>query len=355
MKVRHLLQLVLLSALWGASFLFIRVASPVLGPHVMAALRIGLATLTLVGIMRATREPWPWRHWRELTGLGALTVALPFLLYAWAALRLPAGYSSLVNTMVVPFGVLASAWMKEDQLSLRKWLGCLAGFLGVAFIVQLGPVQPTPELMAGALACMGAAACYGMCTPWMKRTTQRISPLAIAAGIHATALVMLLPGAAWDWPHARFTPAALGAVLVMGVVTSGLAYWLNLRVLSQITPVAAMSSAFMIPLFGVAWGHLFLGEALGPGIWWGGALALLFAVFQWLGARDWRFGMVVIAEPCGQSDALIGGTAWTTSPHCARWRRAWSISTRASRASAMGAARMPTQGSWRPLVITSAL
>ena len=275
MKVRHLLQLVLLSALLGASFLFIRVASPVLGPHVMAALRIGLATLTLVGIMRATREPWPWRHWRELTGLGALTVALPFLLYAWAALRLPAGYSSLVNTMVVPFGVLASAWMKEDQLSLRKWLGCLAGFLGVAFIVQLGPVQPTPELMAGALACMGAAACYGMCTPWMKRTTQRISPLAIAAGIHATALVMLLPGAAWDWPHARFTPAALGAVLVMGVVTSGLAYWLNLRVLSQITPVAAMSSAFMIPLFGVAWGHLFLGEALGPGIWWGGALVLL--------------------------------------------------------------------------------
>ena len=114
MNLRHLLQLVLLSALWGASFLFIRVASPVLGPHVMAALRIGLATLTLVGIMRATREPWPWRHWRELTGLGALTVALPFLLYAWAALRLPAGYSSLVNTMVVPFGVLSSAWMKED-------------------------------------------------------------------------------------------------------------------------------------------------------------------------------------------------------------------------------------------------
>ncbi|GAB2536127.1 MULTISPECIES: DMT family transporter [unclassified Simplicispira] len=275
MKTRHLLQLVLLSALWGASFLFIRVASPVLGPNVTAALRIGLATLTLAGIMRATREPWPWRHWRELTGLGIMTVALPFLLYAWAALRLPAGYSSLLNTMVVPFGVLASAWMKEDTLSLRKWLGCLFGFLGVAFIVRLGPVNPTPELVWAALACVGAAACYGICTPWMKRSTQRISPLAIAAGIHATALVMLLPGAAWDWPQARFTAPALAAVLVMGVVTSGLAYWLNLRVLSQISPVAAMSSAFMIPLFGVTWGHLFLGESLGPGIWWGGALVLL--------------------------------------------------------------------------------
>lgn len=115
MRTRHLLQLVLLSALWGASFLFIRVASPVLGPQVAAALRIGLATLTLMAIMRATREPWPWQHWRELTGLGALTVALPFLLYAWAALRLPAGYSSLLNTMVVPFGVLASAWMRDRK------------------------------------------------------------------------------------------------------------------------------------------------------------------------------------------------------------------------------------------------
>lgn len=290
MRTRHLLQLVLLSALWGASFLFIRIASPVLGPNVMAALRIGLATLTLAAIMRAAGEPWPWRHWRELTGLGVMTVALPFLLYAWAALRLPAGYSSLLNTMVVPFGVLASAWMKEDQLSLRKWLGCLCGFIGVAFIVRLGPVQPTPELMAAALACVAAAACYGVCTPWMKRATQRISPLAIAAGIHATALVGLLPGAAWDLPHARFTAPALLAVLVMGVVTSGLAYWLNLRVLSQISPVAAMSSAFMIPLFGVAWGSLFLDEALGPGMLWGGALVLLattlvtgFNPLRWLG------------------------------------------------------------------------
>ena len=135
-KTRHFLQLVLLSALWGASFLFIRVASPVLGPNVMAALRIGLATLTLMGIMRWAGEPWPWRHWRELLGLGTLTVAAPFLLYAWAALHLPAGYSSLLNTMVVPFGVLTAAWMKEDTLSARKWLGCLCGFVGVALIVQ---------------------------------------------------------------------------------------------------------------------------------------------------------------------------------------------------------------------------
>ena len=290
-KTRHFLQLVLLSALWGASFLFIRVASPLLGPQVMAALRIGLATLTLMAIMRVAGERWPWHHWRELFGLGALTVALPFLLYAWAALHLPAGYSSLLNTMAVPFGVLAAAWMKEDTLSTRKWLGCACGFAGVALIVQLGPLDPTPVLLAAALACITASACYGISTTWMKRATQRMSPLAIAAGIHAAALLLLLPGAVWNLPQAQFTPLALAVVAVMGVVTSGLAYWLNLRVLTQVSPVAAMSSAFMIPLFGVAWGHLFLDEALGPGMLWGGALVLVatglvtgFNPLRWLAA-----------------------------------------------------------------------
>ena len=275
MKTRHFLQLVLLSALWGASFLFIRIASPVLGPTVMAAMRIGLATLTLVAIMRAARERWPWQHWRELLGLGTLTVAVPFTLYAWAALHLPAGYSSLLNTMAVPFGVLAAAWMKEDTLSARKWLGCISGFAGVALIVQLGPVEPTAAVLAAALACVTASACYGISTTWMKRATTRMSPLAIAASIHLVALVLMTPGAVWTLPDARFTAGALAAVAVMGIVTSGLAYWLNLRVLTQVSPVAAMSSAFMIPLFGVAWGHLFLDEALGTGMFWGAALVLL--------------------------------------------------------------------------------
>lgn len=288
-KTRHFLQLVLLSALWGASFLFIRIASPVLGPNVMAGLRIGLATLTLAAIMRVANERWAWDQWRELLGLGALTVAAPFTLYAWAALHLPAGYSSLLNTMAVPFGVLAAAWMKEDTLTVRKWLGCLCGFVGVALIVRLGPVEPTPALIAAALACITASACYGISTTWMKRATRRMSPLSIAAGIHMAAMVLLTPGALWTAPQAQFTASALAAVGVMGVITSGLAYWLNLRVLTQVSPVAAMSSAFMIPLFGVAWGHVFLDEAIGPGMLWGGGLVLIatglvtgFNPLQWI-------------------------------------------------------------------------
>ena len=125
------------------------------------------------------------------------------------------------------------------------------------------------------LACVTAAACYGMATPLMKRATTRMQPLAIAAGIHLFSLLLVLPGAAWSLPAARFTPGTLAAMAVLGIVTSGLAYWVHLRIIQHVSPVAGMSPAFLIPVFGVTWGHLFLGEALSPGIFVGGALVLL--------------------------------------------------------------------------------
>ncbi|MGV3498042.1 MAG: DMT family transporter [Hydrogenophaga sp.] len=275
MRTRHFAQLVGLSALWGASFLFLRIASPALGPLTLAGLRVSLAIVALVLIMRALRQPWPWKHWRELAMLGALTVALPFLLYAWAALRLPASYSALLNTTAVLFGTLASAWFKEDTLTVRKLLGCAVGFVGVALIVQLGPVRLDGPTLVAVVACIIASCCYGASTPLMKRATTRMEPLAIAAGIHVAALVFVTPGALWALPQANFTPAAMFSVLVLGVLTSGVAYWIHLRIIRQVSPVAAISPAFMIPVFGVTWGHLFLGEELSSGIFVGGALVLL--------------------------------------------------------------------------------
>jgi drug/metabolite transporter (DMT)-like permease len=275
LKSHHFFQLVALSALWGASFLFIRIASPLLGPGVLAVLRIGLATLTLALLLRLLHQRWPWAHWRELALLGLLSVAAPFLLYAWAGLYLPSGYSALLNSTAVIFGLLSSSWLGEDRLTLRKILGCISGFAGVGFIVGLGPVQIAPAVLWSAAACVLASACYGIATPLMKRAITRMQPIQIAAGLHALALLMLLPGAVWSWEQAVFTPQALFAVAVMGIATSGLAYWLHLRIMAHVTPVAAMSPIFMIPVFGVLWGHLFLGEPLGAGLFAGGLMVLV--------------------------------------------------------------------------------
>ena len=292
-KTKYFAQLVALSALWGASFMLIRIASPLLGPNVLAALRIGVATLTLTILMRAMQHRWPLKHWRELAVLGALSVAFPFLLFAWAALQLPAGYSALLNTTAVVFGIFAAAWLKEDTLTLRKLIGCACGFAGVALIVGLGPVKPSLQVILAALACTAASACYGISTPLMKRAIGRMQPLQIAAGIHALSLVMLTPGALWSWPQAQFTPGALAAVAVMGVVTSGLAYWLHIRILVHVSPVAAMSPTFLIPVFGVTWGHLFLGEQLSSGIYIGGALVLVASALI-TGFNPWRQALDVV-------------------------------------------------------------
>jgi drug/metabolite transporter (DMT)-like permease len=292
LKFKYFLQLVALSALWGASFMLLRIASPVLGPNVMTTLRLGLATLTLTLIMRALRHQWPLKHWRELLVLGVLSVGAPFVLFSWAALVLPAGYSALLNTTGVLFGTFSAAWMKEDTLTARKLLGCLCGFIGVALIVKLGPVEPTPAVVLAALGCITAAACFGISTTFMKRALSRMRPLEVAAGIHAMSFLLMLPAAAWSWPQAHFSPGALAAVAMMGIVTSGLAYWAHLRIVAKVSPVAAMSPMFMVPVFGVAWGHLFLGEPLSPGIYAGGALVLLASA------------LVSGFKPWGRSSAL---------------------------------------------------
>ena len=139
MKTSHFLQLLALSALWGATFPMMRVAAPLLGPGVLALGRIAVATVTLALIMRAIGQRWPWQHWREMVLLSLVVVAAPFFLFSSASLALPAGYVALLNSTGVVFGTLISAWLKEDTLSARKLLGCLCGFLGVGLIVPLTP------------------------------------------------------------------------------------------------------------------------------------------------------------------------------------------------------------------------
>lgn len=287
MKIKYFLQLVGLSAIWGASFMFLRIASPALGPNVLTAMRLGFATIALFVIMRVMRHRWPMAHWREVAVLALLSVALPFLLFSWSALYLPAGYSALLNSTAILFGTFSAAWMKEDTLTPRKLLGCLCGVVGVGLVVKLGSVEPTLPVVLAALGCILAAACFGVSTSYMKRSLTRMQPLEIAAGVHSMAFLFLLAPAAWSLPQAQFSLGPFLIALWLGAVPSGLAYWLHLRIMAHVTPVAAMTPMFLVPLFGVAWGHLILGEPLSPGIYVGGSLVLLASALV-SGFSPWR-------------------------------------------------------------------
>lgn len=275
MKSRYFLQLVALSALWGTSFMLTRFAAPILGPNMLAALRMGMATVALACIMRALKQRWPLEHWRELVILGLLAVAGPHLLFSWAALHMPAGYAALLYVTSILFGAVASSWLKEEVLTGPKLLGCLIGFIGVALVVRLGPVQVSPALVVAALTATLGSAMSGASTPLLKRAITRMEPLAITAGMHALSFLMLLPGALYDLPATRFTAGALGAVALMGTATSGIAWWMYARLMRHVSPLAALSSTFLITGFGVLWAVVFLDETVGSGLYAGGALILL--------------------------------------------------------------------------------
>ena len=275
MPTKYFVQLVALSALWGSSFMLTRLAVPTLGPNLVAGLRMAMATLVLGTIMRVARQPWPWAQWREMFLLGALAVAGPHFFYSWSSLELPAAYGSLLSVTAVLFGAFISATMKEEALTPVKMAGCLLGFGGAALVVQLGPVHPTPLLVLSALGCVAGAALSGMSTPFLKRATTRLEPLAITAGMHATGALLLLPGALYDLPQAHFTLPAVAGVMLMGTMTSGMAYWMYMRIMRHVPPVAALSSTFLVTGFGVLFSIIFLGEATGPGLYAGGALIVL--------------------------------------------------------------------------------
>lgn len=275
MRTKHFSQLVGISAFWGASFPLLRIASPALGPWVLAAARCVLASVVLALLMVALRQRWPARRdWPALAALSLVSVVLPFVLFNWAALTLPAGYSAVLNATVPLFGVIGAALAREERLTTRRLVGCAVGFMGVALLVRLGPVAVTPAVVWAALACIAAAASYGFGAIYMKRATNRHEPLTAAATVHVAASVILFLPAAIAMPEAQFSTRAAIAVAVLGVVTSGFMYWVSLRLMREIPASAATSAAFMIPLFGVTWGALFLGEPVTVSMLPGGVLIL---------------------------------------------------------------------------------
>ena len=261
MQTRHFAQLIAMSALWGASFPLLRIASPALGPWVVAAGRCLLAAVVLTVLMRALNESWPAaKAWPRLALLSILTVVTPFVLFNWAALVIPAGYMAVLNATSPLFGVLGAAAAGEERLTVKRLLGCAVGFAGVALLVQLGPVAVTGKVMLAALACTVAAASYGVGAIFMKRATLAHAPLPASAAVHvAAALILVIPGGV-ALPSAQPTSGALMAVAVLGIVTSGFMYWISMRLMREIPASAATSAAFMIPLFGVTLGGMLLGE-----------------------------------------------------------------------------------------------
>lgn len=265
-------ELISLGAIWGGSFLFMRVAAKDFGPFPMVAARLLFGSIILLPLLFRARKTLRVSHLWKMLCLGALSAAIPFTLFAWGAERAPAGIGAIANSMTVLFAALVGFIGFGEKIGTRKAIALLAGFLGV--IILASGRTAGDNVAPAALAGAAAAFCYGLAANLIKKYLSDIAPTAVAAGCLLGATILMAPLAALNWPTAPIPTTSWLAVLALGVVCTGLAYAFYFRLIQRIGPSRAATATYLVPLFGVAWAWMFLGEALTPTMAIAGAIIL---------------------------------------------------------------------------------
>ncbi len=276
MKPFDIAELLLLAAIWGASFLFMRLGAHEFGPIAMAAVRVGGASLMLLPLLAARQGLSELgREWRPLLAVGLLNSALPFALFSFAALSITAGLSSILNATTPLWGaIVAWIWLAQ-RLSLLRCIGLALGFAGVLFLAwDQASFKPGGSGWA-ILACLGAALSYGVAANYTKRFLAHVSPLSVATGSQVFAALLLALPAFWLWPAQPPSLKAWVGVLLLALLCSGIAYILFFRLMSRIGATNTIAVTFLIPVFAVLWGWLFLAEAFTARMALGCAVVLL--------------------------------------------------------------------------------
>ncbi len=262
-----LADFLMLAAIWGASFLFMRIAATELGALPTAALRVGIASVFLLPfLLLKGHGPALLRHWKPVLLVGVLNSGIPFALYAFAVMHISTGLSAILNATVPLFGaVVAWLWLGDRPGGVRA-LGLAIGFAGVVLLAGgQASFKPNASGIApvwAVLACLAATTCYALAASFTKKFIPSLPPLVTATGSQIGATLALALPALWLRPeHLPSTPAWL-ALLALGVLCSGVAYILYFRLIERAGPSKALTVTFLIPVFAVAYGVVLLGESI---------------------------------------------------------------------------------------------
>ena len=276
--------LLFLGAVWGGAFLFYRIAAPEVGPLWTAEIRVVIAALALLAVVgRPTARAVRGRI-RPFAIVGLTFSAVPFALIAVASLTLPTGLAALLNATTPLFTALIGAAWLGSRISSRVMAGLGVGLASVLVLVGWSPLEPGPETVVAAAASLGAALSYAFAGTFVRRSLPNVRPIELAAGQLATAAVLLLPLAVVTGPPPVPTPGAAAALVALGIASTAVAWPIFFGVLGRTSPTIASTVTFIVPGFGILWGGLVLGEAIGPGTALGFGLVLVSLVLV-LGLR----------------------------------------------------------------------
>jgi drug/metabolite transporter (DMT)-like permease len=271
------LEFLLLAALWGASFLFTRIANTEFGALPTVGVRVAVASLCLLPLLLWHGHGRTLlRHWKQLWVVGMLNSGIPFVCFSFALLSISSGLSSILNATVPLFGALiAWVWLR-DRPSGSRMLGLAIGFLGVALLAwDKASFKPDASGLSSGwaiLACLLACVCYGISASYTKRHLGGLPTLVTASGSQLGAAVGLALPTWWLWPTRMPGPSAWAAVIAVGVFCTGLAYVLYFSLIEKIGPARAITVTFVVPVFAVIYGVILLGESVTPWMVFCGAI-----------------------------------------------------------------------------------
>ena len=265
MNRRDLGELLLLGALWGGSFLFMRIGTADFGPLALVFIRVAGAAAMLMPVLLARGEgPALRQHWRAIAVVGVVNSLLPFVLFSVAALALTAALMSVFNATASIWGALVAWLWLGERLTPSRVLGLLIGVLGVIGLAwgkadfRPGALGISPAL--GIAACIVATICYGFGANVSRKYLAGVPPMAVAAGSQLVAALLLLVPAIWAWPAQPLGTAAWLNAIALAVLCTGLAYVLYFRLIAHAGASNAMAVTFLIPGFAILWGWLALNE-----------------------------------------------------------------------------------------------
>ncbi len=254
------LELGLLGAIWGASFMFMRVAAPEFGSTPLVAIRLGLGAVILLPFLWRERRAFDRRLWPRLALIGAINSAIPFTLFAWAAQRAPAGVGAITNSMAVLFAALVAFMFYGEKIGARRAVALITGFAGVIVLAsgKVGGASIGLPVAAGTFA----AFLYGIGGNLVKRHLAGLPATAVAAATLSCAALMTAPFAIAQWPQHAVSAKSWGAVATLGVLCTGIAFVMFYRLIARIGASRAATTTYLVPLFGVGWAWLLLDEPL---------------------------------------------------------------------------------------------
>jgi drug/metabolite transporter (DMT)-like permease len=265
MKKAFFLEFFALAAIWGSSFLFMRLASVEFGIFATAAMRVMIASTVMLPVLIYSGHWGAFqRRARPILFVGLLNSGIPFALFAYAVLSITTGLSSILNATVPLFGALVAWLWLKDKPSASRIVGLVVGFVGVALLGGEGASFKPGGTGWAVLACLAATFCYALAASFTKKYLMGVPPIATATGSQLGAALGLILPALWFWPSKVPSSQAWGAVTVLAVLCTAVAYVLYFRLIETAGPSRALTVTFMIPVFALVYGALFLNEVITP-------------------------------------------------------------------------------------------